>query len=92
LNAADYGLRTSCDEDISGGDPEENAEKMHTLLTDQDGSPCRDVVLLNAAATLSLVTDSFATALDEATQSLESGAALQKLDALAEMSQHLTGK
>jgi anthranilate phosphoribosyltransferase len=41
---------------------------------------------------LSLVTDSFATALDEATQSLESGAALQKLDALAEMSQHLTGK
>jgi anthranilate phosphoribosyltransferase len=89
LNAADYGLRAACDEDMSGADPEDNAQKMRALLSGEDKSPCRDVVLLNAAAALSLTTDSFEAALDEATQSLESGAALEKLDSLVAMSQSL---
>ena len=87
LNAADYGLRAACDEDMSGADPENNAQKMRALLSGKDKGPCRDVVLFNAATALSLTTDSFETALDEATQSLESSAALQKLDALVAMSQ-----
>jgi anthranilate phosphoribosyltransferase len=87
LNAADYGLRAACDEDMSGADPEDNAQKMRALLSGKDKGPCRDVVLFNAATALSLTTDSFETALDEATQSLESSAALQKLDALVAMSQ-----
>ena len=89
LNAADYGLHAACDEDMSGADPEDNAKKMRALLSGEETGPCRDVVLFNAAAALSLTTDSFETALDEATQSLESGTALQKLDALAAMSQRL---
>jgi anthranilate phosphoribosyltransferase len=89
LNAADYGLRAACDEDMSGADPEDNAQKMRALLSGKDKGPCRDVVLFNAATALSLTTDSFETALDEATQSLESGAALEKLDALVAMSQRL---
>jgi anthranilate phosphoribosyltransferase len=89
LNGADYGLRAACDEDMSGADPGDNAQKMRALLSGEDKGPCRDVVLFNAAAALSLTTDSFDTALGEATQSLESGAALQKLDALVAMSQSL---
>jgi anthranilate phosphoribosyltransferase len=89
LRAADYGLRAACDDDVSGGDPEDNARKMRALLSSKEQNPCRDVVLFNAAAALALTTGNFNTALSEATQSLDSGAALQKLDALVEMSQSL---
>lgn len=89
LNAADYNLRPATADDLCGGDPADNAQRMRALLSSEDQGPCRDVVLFNAAAALSLTTDSFSTALDEATQSLESGAALQKLDALVAMSQSL---
>ena len=89
MNATDYGLRAATADDMCGGDPENNAQKMRALLSGEDRGPCRDVVLFNAAAALSLTTDDFGTALDEATQSLESGAALQKLDALVAMSQSL---
>jgi anthranilate phosphoribosyltransferase len=89
LRAADYGLRTACDDDVSGGDPEVNARKMRALLSGDEQNPCRDVVLFNAAAALALTTGNLSTALSEATQSLDSGAALQKLDALVAMSQNL---
>jgi anthranilate phosphoribosyltransferase len=89
LDATDYGLRAACDDDLSGGDPEDNAQRMRALLSGEDRGPCRDVVLFNAAAALSLIAGDFETALDEATRSLESGAALEKLDALVTMSQDL---
>jgi len=89
LDAADYGLRPATADDLCGGDPEENAQRMRSVLSNEDQGPCRDVVLFNAAAALSLTTGDFDTALDEATQSLESGVALQKLDALVAMSQGL---
>jgi anthranilate phosphoribosyltransferase len=89
LNAADYNLRPATADDLCGGDPADNAQRMRALLSGEDQGPCRDVVLFNAAAALSLTTGNFSTALDEATQSLESGAALQKLDALVAMSQSL---
>jgi anthranilate phosphoribosyltransferase len=90
LNAADYGLRPATADDLCGGDPEYNAQRMRAVLADEDQGPCRDVVLFNAAAALSLTTGDFDAALVEATQSLESGAALQKLDALVAKSQGLT--
>ncbi|MBN1811409.1 MAG: anthranilate phosphoribosyltransferase, partial [Anaerolineae bacterium] len=89
LNAANYNLRPATADDLCGGDPEENAQKMRAVLASEDRGPCRDVVLLNAAAALSLTSDDFGTALTEATWSLESGAALQRLDALVAMSQSL---
>jgi anthranilate phosphoribosyltransferase len=89
LTAADFGLRPATADDLCGGDPADNAQRMRAILANEDQGPCRDVVLLNAAAALSLTTDSFDTALAEATRSLESDAALQKLDALVAMSQSL---
>jgi anthranilate phosphoribosyltransferase len=62
---------------------------LRLLLAGQDNSPRRDVVLLNAAAALATVNDNFSSALEEATLSLESGAALAKLDALVGLSQQM---
>ena len=75
---------------MHGGTPGENAVRMRTLLSDQDGSACRDVVLLNAAAAMATETGDFKLALADALKSLESGAALAKLDGLIAMSQKFT--
>jgi anthranilate synthase/phosphoribosyltransferase len=87
LNPADYDLKTASGEDLSGGNPEENALRMRSLLAGQDKTACSDVVLLNAAAALATETNDFGSALDEAKNSLESGAALAKLDGLVLLSQ-----
>jgi anthranilate phosphoribosyltransferase len=90
LDAAGLGLHPATAEDLCGGDPEENAQKMRALLAGEEQGPCRDVVLLNAAATLALLdSGGIAAALDAATHALETGAALQKLDTLVAFSQHL---
>jgi anthranilate phosphoribosyltransferase len=57
------------------------------LLSGKDESPHRDVVLLNAAAAMASEDGDFPTALGEARQSLQSGAALAKLEQLTAMSQ-----
>ena len=90
LNAADFGLRSASAADMHGGTPVENASRMHALLSGQDGTACRDVVLLNAAAAMATETGDFKLSLDEAFKSLESGAALAKLDGLIAMSQKFT--
>jgi anthranilate phosphoribosyltransferase len=87
LNPADFGLRSASAEDLHGGDPELNAGRMRSLLSGQDESACKDVVLLNAAAAVATVSGDFGSALSEARTSLESGAALAKLDALLALSQ-----
>lgn len=89
LNAGDFGLRPASPEDLRGGDPAENAVLLRALLTCQDTSPRRDVVLLNSAAALATEHGDFERALVDARQSLESGAALAKLDALIAYSQQL---
>jgi anthranilate phosphoribosyltransferase len=62
---------------------------LRSLLSGEDQSPRRDVVLLNAAAALATQDDNFSSALEEAACSLESGAALGKLDALIGFSQQM---
>ncbi len=89
LDAASLGLRSAEPGDLRGGAPEENARMLRAILTGEDRSPRRDVVLLNAAAALSLDRDDMAEGLREAEISLESGAALGKLDALVRLSQAL---
>ena len=90
LKAVDLGLRPASAEDLRGGDPDENAAIMRKLLSCQDDSPRRDVVLLNSAAALATEDGDFATALVVARRSLESGAAVEKLDALISVSHKLT--
>jgi anthranilate phosphoribosyltransferase len=55
---------------------------MRDLLGGKLNGARRDAVLLNAAAALAVETGDFKAGFAEARQSLDSGAALQKLDAL----------
>jgi len=87
MDAADFGLKRVAPEDLHGGDPEENARMMRALLSGEDQSPRRDVVVLNAAAALASESGDFPTAIAEAQQSLDSGAALVKLNQLTTISQ-----
>jgi anthranilate phosphoribosyltransferase len=76
MDGADYGLQRAAIEDLRGGEPQENARMLRSLLSGEDQSPRRDVVLLNAAAALASEDGDFPTAIAEAQQSLESGAAM----------------
>ncbi|MCA9957493.1 MAG: anthranilate phosphoribosyltransferase [Anaerolineales bacterium] len=82
LDAADYGFARGDANALRGGDPAENAVILRAILAGQDDSPRRDVSLLNAAAALTTHTGDFGDALALARQSLDSGAALAKLEAL----------
>ena len=87
MDPAELGLRPASTADLRGGDPQANAAILRGILTGEDASPRRDVVLLNSAAALATRDGNFPSALAEVTHSLESGAALGKLDALAAYSQ-----
>lgn len=90
LDAADYGLRSASRDDLRGGDPAENAVILRALLSGEDRSPRRDVVLLNSAAALAAGHGDLAAGLGEARASLDSGAALAKLETLVAFSQKIS--
>ncbi len=87
LDPADLGLSRATIADLRGGAPDESAQMMRDLLQGKRRDARRDAVLLNAAGTLAAETGDFQTALAEAAASLDSGAALAKLEALVEFSQ-----
>ena len=89
LDPAALGLRPASADELRGGDPPENAAMLRALLCGEDASPRRDVVLLNSAAALATEHGDIAGALAEARESLDSGAALAKLEALVAYSQQL---
>jgi anthranilate phosphoribosyltransferase len=92
LDGAEFGLRRAAPELLRGGEPEQNANMLRAVLSGEDETPRRDVVLLNAAAALAAESGDLAAALDEAGRSLDSGAALAKLDDLVLFSQALAQK
>jgi anthranilate phosphoribosyltransferase len=88
----DFGLAWAPLEAIRGGDAKENAGIMHKILGRsllyRAHGPQRDIVLANAAAALvaaGRVTD-FLDGVRVATESIDSGAAREKLDALVAFS------
>ncbi|MFT7595299.1 MAG: anthranilate phosphoribosyltransferase [Paracoccaceae bacterium] len=88
LHPEDAGLPVHPFEDILGGTPQDNAVAFRALL---DGVPSayRDAVLLNAAAAL-VVADAAAdlrTGVEMAAHSIDSGAARNKITALAHITQ-----
>lgn len=87
LDPSELNLRRAPASSLQGGDPEENARILSSVLAGEDNSPRRDVVLLNAAAALATEDGDLHSALSEATQALESGAALEKMEALVAFSQ-----
>ncbi|MFN8004295.1 MAG: hypothetical protein U0X75_25150 [Acidobacteriota bacterium] len=85
LTPEDFGLARASLDDLRGGSPEENAALIRAVLAGERQDAARDLVLLNAAASL-LVAGLVAEkpeALALAKQQLESGAALAKLQALS---------
>jgi anthranilate phosphoribosyltransferase len=89
LRAEDLGLRPAGVDDLRGGDPAENARMLLAVLTNADTSARRDVVLFNSALALATRHGDLRKALNEAVESLESGAALAKLDELITCSRGL---
>jgi anthranilate phosphoribosyltransferase len=79
----EFGMARGTLQEIAGGDATENAAIIRAVLAGEK-SPRRDVVLLNAAATLVAAgrADRIADAIPVAAQSIDSGAAASKLAAL----------
>ncbi len=84
----EFGLSRAPLEAITGGDATENAAIVRKVLSGEK-SPRRDVVLMNAAAALVAAgkADVMNEAIPFAASSIDSGAALSKLDALVHFTQ-----
>lgn len=81
----DFGLQAASMDDLKGGDAETNAQIIRSILNGDPG-PCRDIVLANSAAVLLLAqrAPDLKTAMTLAAESIDSGAALRKLEQLIE--------
>ncbi len=80
--------RTAPSDALRGGSPEDNARILRSILEGAPG-PCRDVVVLNAAAALVAAgsAEDLREGVNLAEKSLDSGAARSKLDALVRFTQ-----
>jgi anthranilate phosphoribosyltransferase len=81
LDPAELGFPAATLDDLAGGTPEENARITRQILAGADQGPRRDIVLLNAAAAIYLESNDWPSSLDSARRSIDSGAALETLDA-----------
>lgn len=86
----DFGLARASLEDLRGGDPEMNAGILRSILGGDLG-PARDVVVANAAAALLIAQHApdLKAAVAAAAESIDSGAAQGKLEALIEFTRSL---
>ncbi|MCC6793892.1 MAG: anthranilate phosphoribosyltransferase [Candidatus Hydrogenedentes bacterium] len=85
------GLQRASGEELLGGDAQVNAVILRDVLSGKIG-PHRDIVLLNAAAGILASHDGEADwrgAVKKASESIDSGAALAKLDALVDYSHRI---
>ena len=89
LAPSDYGFAGANISDLLGDDAPTNAAILRGILDGSIDGPKRDVVLLNAGAALLAAgkADDLKAGIDLAHETLDSGAALKKLDSLIEFSQ-----
>lgn len=87
VRPGDFGLEEDPLEEITGGPPARNAAIALTVLSGQKNA-LRDMVLLNAAAALKMAGEvfDFQSGVEAARDSIDSGRALRKLNALRDMS------
>ena len=87
----DFGVPRASIADLLGGDRAENAEIIRRILSGEPG-PKRDMVVVNAGAALVAGgrAKEFKEGVQQAQQSIDSGSAMGKLRALAELSQRLS--
>jgi len=85
----DFGLRRASIDHLRGGSAEENAAIIFDILESRRRDEARDLVLINAAASLFVAgaANSLDGAVEMATRSIETGGALAKLHALRKVSQ-----
>jgi anthranilate phosphoribosyltransferase len=83
LNPEDFGLSIWPIEDLLGGEPDVNAAELREVLNGKKGA-YRDAIILNGGAGIytSGKASSLQVAIEMATTSIDSGAALEKLDQL----------
>ncbi len=86
----DMGLSRAAASDVQGSSIEDNLAAMNGVLSGERG-PARDIVLLNASAALAAgnAVDNLKQGIMAASESIDSGKAMDKLRALAELSQKL---
>jgi anthranilate phosphoribosyltransferase len=84
ITPGQFGLPTASSDAIAGGTPADNAGIIRSVLGGHKG-PCRDIVILNAAFAITAagLCDDPKQGIPLASQSIDSGAALRKLEQLA---------
>lgn len=89
VDPTELGFHLASINDLKGGDPSENAVILRRVLDGSETGPKRDIVLLNAGAAIMTAgrADSIPDGIIAARDSIDSGAALNKLDQLVEFSQ-----
>jgi anthranilate phosphoribosyltransferase len=87
LDPTELGIPRATVADLAGGDADENATLVRGVLSGEIRGPKRDAVILNAAAALSTDCGDWNTGLESARASIDSGAALQVLDAFVAKTQ-----
>lgn len=89
LHPEEVGLSRFTNEDIIGGNASENADILHRVLKGEKGA-YRETVLLNAGIGIYTAkkADTIKQGINLAKESIDSGAALDKLERLIKMSQH----
>lgn len=80
LDPSQLGLPQASLDDMIGGTPQENATITRDILSGKDRGPRRDIVLLNAAAALSLSMNDWQVGLAQAEEAVNSGAAIDCLE------------
>jgi anthranilate phosphoribosyltransferase len=88
IDPLDFGIPRCDPRELTGGTPEENASDIRAIF-EGAGGPKRDAVLLNAAGALVVagLATGFAEGVALAAQTVDSGAAGERLTALVEFSQ-----
>jgi anthranilate phosphoribosyltransferase len=92
LDPAAIGFKGASISELQGGEPEENASILRGVLDGSIKGAPRDVVLLNGGAALwaAGMAKGIESGIQLARESLDSGAALNKLNSLIEYSQSLS--
>lgn len=87
LDATELGISHASLDDLRGGEPDENAAITRGILDGSISGPKRDVVLLNSAIAISMLTGDIQSGLEAANQSIDSGSALNTLEIYTKMTQ-----
>ena len=84
ITPEDFGMEPCAAEELAGGEPEENAQVIMTVLQGEEQGGARSAVLLNAGAAIyvSGAADTLKASVDLAKKALDDGSALEALDLL----------